>query len=68
LERHIGNWHRGSDRIQFGPVGAMAEGDDDRLTFTGAADLPDAKLLVIVKFTFEQNEQLFAYRFVGKSN
>lgn len=59
---------QGTDRIKFGPVGAMAEVDDDRLSFTAAADLPDAKLLVIVKFTFEQNDKLYAYRFVGKTN
>lgn len=59
---------QGTDRIKFGPVGAMAEVDDDRLTFTGAADLPDAKLLVIVKFAFEQNDKLFSFRFVGKTN
>ena len=60
-------WHKG-DRIQFGPAGAMAECDDDDLGYTAAADLDGAKLLVILKFKFEQGGKPFSYRFEGKAN
>jgi hypothetical protein len=60
-------WSKG-DRIKYGASGAMKECDDDDLGYTAAANLDGAKLLVILKFKFEQDEKPFSYRFEGKTN
>lgn len=60
-------WSKG-DRIKFGKPGKMTECDHDDLEYTSAADLPGAKLLIILKFSFEQDGALHSYRFEGKSN
>lgn len=61
-------WSKG-DRIRSGPEGSMKEADDDQIDYSAAGDIQDGpKLLIILKFKFEQDEKPFSYRFVGKSN
>jgi hypothetical protein len=57
-------WNKG-DRIKYGPDGNMRECDDDDLSFTAATN--GAGLLMIVKFHFEQDGDVFAIRFQGQS-
>lgn len=59
-------WNHG-DRIKFGPDKHMKECDSDKLAFTGALDAGNRELDVIVRFSFDQDENPFVYRFVGKS-
>lgn len=60
-------WGKG-DRIKHGASGKAAEVDDDHISFTAAAELAGAKLYVIIKFHFEQDETPFAFRFAGRTN
>lgn len=60
------SWN-GSDRIKFGAKGKTKECEEDRIMFTGAADLEGKAVNIICRLTFEQAEAPYVYRFEGKT-
>lgn len=60
------SWN-GSDRIKFGAKGKMKECEEDRILFTGALDVGNKAVNIIVRLAFEQGDLPYVYRFEGKT-